>query len=119
MADLVSMAREVLRRQKKDTTAENIEAMREELEKCQGGRKVQVLVLLEKNHRMTSNELKEAMGLSIIGSNLTSYTKRLRDNFLIEIYNGSKFQRPEDVNYKFRYHSLTDFGLELIRDLGK
>ena len=88
-----------------------------ERESCRKGRKVQILLLLEKTKRMTSKELTAAMGM--VGSNLTLYTNRLKKNGLIDIYDGSKFQRPEDVNYKYHYHSITDAGLELISDLGK
>lgn len=117
MADFVSMARGILHRQKKEINAASLEAMVEELEKCRHGRKLQVLLILEKNARLTSGDLMEKM--NIVSPNLGDYTKRLEKNLLIEIYDGTRFMDPALVNYKYRYHSITDIGRELIADLGK
>ena len=88
----------------------------EERESCRKGRKVQILLLLEHTVRMTSKELIEAMSM---GGNLQGYTKRLKKNGLITIYDESKFKRKEERNYKYHYHSITDLGRELIADLGR
>ena len=88
-----------------------------ERESCRKGRKVQILLLLEKTVRMTSTQLYDAMHLA--SANLTKYTHRLRDNGLITIYDESKFKRVEDRNYRFHYHSITDAGRELISNLGR
>ena len=89
----------------------------EERESCRKGRKVQILLLLEKTVRMTSTELYTTMGL--LSPNLTIYTHRLRNNGLITIYDESKFKKASEANYKFHYHSITDLGRELIADLGR
>ncbi len=117
MADLIVMAKEVLRKQKKEINAASIEKMKVELESCQTGRKVQALIILENNHRVTSKELKELMG--ILNPNLSVYTKRLERNFLIEIYDETRFKDPAEANFKPRYHSILPLGRELIADLGK
>ena len=117
MADLIKMARLVLTLQNKEVTASSISVMEEELKRCKAGRKVQILIALEKTVRMTSSELQECMGLH--GTNLTLYTKRLKKNGLIRIYDESDFKPVEEANFKFHYHSLTDLGRELISDLGK
>lgn len=89
----------------------------EELERCKKGRKVQVLLLLEKNVRLTSSELYQLMNMK--SPNLTQYTYRLEKAGLIEIYDGSKFKDPAEVNYKYKYHSLTEAGRNLLDGLGK
>lgn len=90
-----------------------------ERESCRKGRKVQILILLEHQTRMTSSELRDALGFPKESSNLTAYTKRLEENELIESYDESKFKDPSEANYKYKYHSITDAGRELIADLGK
>ncbi len=91
--------------------------IKEELEKCKKGRKVQILILLEKITRLTSGELCELS--KIRNSNLASYTRRLEKNGLIEIYDQSRFKDPAECNYKYLYHSITDAGKQLIADLDK
>jgi DNA-binding MarR family transcriptional regulator len=86
-----------------------------ELDKCKKGRRVQILILLEKNDRLKSKEISEMTGIN--HTNLSSYTKRLEDNGLITIYDESKFKKPEEANYKFLYHSITDAGRLLIANL--
>jgi len=88
----------------------------EEEKACQTGRKVQILILLEKTVRMTSTEILEAMNME---GNLQNYTKRLKKNGLITIYDQSKFMKASEANYKYHYHSITDLGRELIADLGR
>ncbi len=88
----------------------------EEREACRTGRKVQILLLLEKTVRMTSKEILDAMNMD---GNLQNYTKRLKKNGLIKIYDESKFKPLKEVNLKFHYHSITDAGRELISDLGR
>ena len=61
----------------------------EERKACRTGRKVQILILLEKNQRLTSTELNELCGFKKSSPNLASYTKRLRGNGLIDIYNNA------------------------------
>lgn len=117
MADLIKLAREILRKQKMEINTASIDKMTVELESCQTGRKVQALIILEHNDRVTSNELKDLMG--IVNPNLSVYTKRLERNFLIEIYDETRFKKPEEANYKPRYHSILPIGQELIADLGK
>ena len=116
MADLVRMARQVLTLQKKEVGSDSIVAMVGELERCKAGRKLQILLALEKNIRMTSNELREAMG---IAGNLPQYTTSLKNNGLIRKYDESDFKPVEEANFKCHYHSITDLGRELIKDLGK
>lgn len=89
----------------------------EERESCRKGRKAGILIDLEHEVRLTSAQLAEKTCIS--NQNLTKYTKRLRDNGLITIYDESKFKRKEERNYKFHYHSITDLGRELIADLGR
>lgn len=90
---------------------------KEELEKCKKGRKVQVLILLDKNDKLTASEICELAGID--RTNLTTVTKRLHSNGLIDIYNESRFKDPSEANYKYKYHSLTEKGRELIADLGR
>ncbi len=117
MTDLIEMAKVVLRKQKAVINADSIDKMVIELESCQRGRKVQALIILEHNDRVTSNELKNLMG--ILNPNLSVYTKRLERNCLIEIYDETRFKKPEEANFKPRYHSILPLGRELIADLGK
>jgi hypothetical protein len=117
MADLIGIAKEILRKQKKEINTASIENMKVELESCRTGRKVQALIILEHNDRVTSNGLKDLMG--IMNPNLSVYTKRLERNFLIEIYDETRFKKPAEANFKPRYHSILPLGRELIADLGK
>ena len=91
--------------------------MKVELGSCLVGRKIQCLIILEHNDRVTSTELKDLMG--IMNPNLSVYTKRLERDKLIEIYDETWFKKPEEANFKPRYHSLTDLGRALIADLGR
>ena len=127
MADLRAIAMGILRTRNanakkegdilRDIESEDVEIMIEELRRCKTGRKVQVLLLLENNERMTTTEISEATNL--FHNNISPVTKRLKKNELIEVYDGSRFMKPEEVNFTFKYHSLTDFGRELIGDLGQ
>ncbi len=116
MTDLNPMATVILKKNKENVNRHNLENMKEELECCQKGRKVQILILLEKEIRLKSGELYNLMNLK--SPNLAIYTKRLEKNHLIEIYDESKFKRLEEVNFKFHYHSITDLGRKLISELG-
>ena len=117
MIDLTPIATAILKKQKRKVNRVTLEEMKVELESCMKGRKVQILILLENEIRMKSYELFAAMHLK--SPNLASYTGRLKGNFLIEIYDETKFKRPEEINYKFHYHSITDLGRALIKNLGK
>jgi len=96
-----------------------IELDEKEKESCRKGRKVQILILLEKNERMTFGEIKEAIGYPEISTNLGFSTKRLEANGLIETYDESRFKDPAEVNLRFKYASITEAGRELIADLGR
>ena len=117
MADLIKLSREILRKQKVEITPENMEKMQIELESCRSGRKAQCLIILEHNDRVTSNELKDLMNIQ--NPNLCVYTNRLIKAFLIEKYDETRFKKPEEANFKPRYHSITQLGRELIADLGR
>ena len=88
-----------------------------EMKKCKKGRKVQILILLEKNTRLTSGELCDQS--KIRSSNLASYTRRLEENGLIRIFDESDFKDPKESNYKYKYHAITEEGRILIADLHK
>jgi len=117
MADLIKMAREILKKQKAEITPDSIERMKIELESCRKGRKAQCLIILEHNDRVTSNELKDLMGIE--NPNLCVYTNRLIKSFLIERYDETRFKKPEEANFKPRYHSITELGRELVADLNR
>ena len=117
MADLIKMSRQILKRQKVEITPASIEKMKMELESCQRGRKAQCLIILEHNDRVTSTELNDLMGIA--NPNLCVYTNRLERIFLSEKYDESRFKKPEEANFKPRYHSITELGRELIRDLNR
>lgn len=117
MADLIKMSREILKRQKVEITPASTEKMKVELESCKKGRKAQCLIILEHNDRVTSNELNELMGIA--NPNLCVYTNRLEKVFMIERYDETRFKKPEEANFKPRYHSITELGRELIRDLNR
>ncbi len=117
MADLIKLSREILRLQKVENTPDNMEKMKMELEACRTGRKAQCLIILEHNDRVTSSELRELMNIQ--NPNLCVYTNRLIRAFLIEKYDETRFKKPEEANFKPRYHSITQLGRELIADLGR
>jgi len=81
-----------------------------------GMQESQILILLEHNDRMTSKEILDNMNMN---GNLQNYTRRLKKNGLITIYDQSKFKPINEANLKFHYHSITDLGRELISDLGR
>jgi DNA-binding MarR family transcriptional regulator len=96
---------------------QRIELTEKEKASCRKGRKVQILILLDRTDRMTWSELRDAMGLKKNDFNLVTYTNRLINNGLIEKYDGSRFLPAEEVNYKYTYFSILDAGRELIADL--
>ncbi len=117
MADLIKMAREILKKKMVEINTASIEKMKMELESCRTGRKAQCLIILEHNDRVTSSELREMMNIQ--NPNLCVYTNRLIKAFLIEKYDETRFKKPEEANFKPRYHSITQLGRELIADLGR
>lgn len=117
MPDFTSIAKTILKKQEKYIDHVSIDKMVIELKKSLKGRKIQILILLDKQDRLTALEITNLTGID--QHNLSLYTLRMERNFLIEIYDGSKFMDPSKVNYRFRYHSNTDVGRELIADLGK
>lgn len=117
MPDLLPIARKILEKQGKEINNIALNDMIEELECCLKGRKVQILILLDNQDRLTSSEITELTKIN--GPNLALYTNRLKKNFLIEKYGEEKFKDPAKANYKYHYHSNTDIGKELIADLGE
>ena len=117
MPDLKKLAYSILKDKKTEATHDAIENLIIELEKSLTGRKVQILVFLEKVQRMNSFELSSAMGLKS-SSNLSVHANRLRDNLLIRKYDGSEFMSGETLDMRVHYHSITAYGSELIADLG-
>ncbi|UCE65342.1 MAG: hypothetical protein JSU85_10750, partial [Candidatus Zixiibacteriota bacterium] len=53
----------------------------------------------------------------ILNTNLSKYTNVLVKLFLIDRFDESKFKKPAECNYIYRYHELTDIGKELIAPL--
>jgi len=118
MADVKSIALVILRKRRMDVNTDTIDEMITELESCMKGRKVQILLILEKEIRLTAQELANAM--KILDTNLAVLTNRLKRNLLIDKYDESDFKSGDDpINLKPIYHSITDLGRQLITDLGK